>query len=138
MKFEQSISIDAEPAEIFAEFTKVSDWPVWDPETESAHIDGDFVVGATGKIKPKGSPTTKIELTEVTQDKSFTVECGLPLCKMHFVHLMEKMDTGTNVVNQLEFTGLLAPVFGRLFGKSINKSIPESLSGLKNHIESRR
>lgn len=136
MKFEQSISIDAEPMEIFSEFSKVSDWPVWDPETEAAQLDGDFVVGTTGTIKPKGAPTSKIKLTEVTKNKSFTVECGLPLCKMHFVHLFEKVDSGTKVINQLEFTGLLAPLFGRLFGKSINKTIPESLKGLKSHIES--
>ena len=139
MTFEHSISIDSNASDVFSTYVKVAEWPEWDPETESASLNGDFETGMTGKIKPKGSPVTKITLTEVTPDKSFTVECGLPLCKMHFVHLMNSKggNSGpeTEVVNKLIFSGLLAPVFARLFGKSIDKSIPGSLQGLKNHIE---
>lgn len=135
MQFEQSVYIDKEPKYIYEIFMDVSNWAVWDPETESASLNGDFAIGAKGKIKPKGAPESKIELTEVTMDKSFTVECCMPLCKMHFVHILDKEDHGTKVTNQLIFTGLLAPIFSRLFGSSINKSIPNSLNGLKIHIE---
>lgn len=135
MKFEQSINISVEPSNVFVEYQKVSDWAKWDPDTESASIEGDFVVGATGKVKPKGAPESKIQITELTQDRSFTIECNLPLCKMHFIHLMQPIESGTELINQVEFTGLLSPVFGRLIGKSINKSLPDSLKGLKNYIE---
>lgn len=135
MKFEQSIEISVEPKVVFAEYQKVSDWPKWDPETQSASIDGNFVKGTTGKIKPKGAPESKMQLIEVSPDRSFTVECKLPFCKMHFIHLMNPIDSGTQVINQVVFTGFLAPLFGRLIGKDINKSLPDSLKGLKNHIE---
>ena len=139
MTFEQSILIECNPSDVFSTLTKVSEWPEWDPETESASLDGDFVLGSSGKIKPKGSPETKITITELTPDQSFTVECGLPLCKMHFVHLINNKGGNsapqTEFVNQLIFSGLLGPVFARLFGKSINNTMPGSLQGLKNHIE---
>ena len=135
MKFEQSISINSNPAAIYTVYQNVSDWPIWDPETEAAALDGEFAVGSEGKVKPKGAPVSKITLTEVTPDKSFTVECNLPLCKMLFIHELNEIDEGTEVVNQVVFTGLLAPIFGRLIGKGIEKSIPDSLKGLKGYVE---
>ena len=135
MKFTQSIEISAEPQQVFAVYQNVADWPKWDPETEGASLEGDFAVGSMGKVKPKGAPESKILLTEVTQDRSFTVECKLPLCKMHFIHLMEPSDTGTKLVNEVEFTGLLAPIFGRLIGKGIDKGLPDSMGGLKKYVE---
>ena len=135
MKFEQSIDIFAEPAVVFKTYQNVSEWSKWDPDTESSSIEGDFIIGTLGKIKPKGVPESKILLTEVTQNRSFTVECKLPLCKMHFIHLMEPSKSGTKLVNQVMFTGLLSPLFGRIIGKGINKSLPSSLEGVKLHIE---
>lgn len=137
MQFEQSIYISDSPKNIYLAYENVSNWAVWDSETESASLSGEFVVGTTGKIKPKNAPESKIELIEVTKDKSFTVECGLPLCKMHFVHLLDQEAEGTKVTNQLIFSGFLAPIFSRLFGNSINRSILSSLNGLKKHIDSR-
>lgn len=136
MKFEQSIIINRDPADIYAVFKNVSDWSTWDPETESASLDGDFTVGTTGKIKPKGAPISKIVLTEITENQSITVESGLPLCKMHFVHLLNKVDDGTEVIMQLIFSGFLGPLFGRLIGNGINKALSGSLQGLKDHMES--
>jgi len=136
MGIKQSITITAEPADVFAVYKNVSEWPVWDPETESASIDGEFVVGTTGKIKPKGSPETKIHFIEVTDDRSFTVECGLPLCKIQFIHIIEPGLGGTEVTNRVEFSGPLSPVFRKLIGGAIEKGLPDSLQGIKRHIES--
>ena len=86
MKFEDSIIIEAPAEQIFSVYKQVADWPVWDAGTESSSIDGVFEVGTTGKIKPKGEPETAIEWIEMTDNKSFTVECKIPLCKMQFVH----------------------------------------------------
>lgn len=135
MKFEQLITISAEPAIVFSAYQNVSEWPKWDPETEASSLNGDFAVGTTGKIKPKGAPASKIQLIEVTQGSSFTVECNLPFCKMHFIHVMTPDEAGTKLVNQVVFTGLLSPLFGRLIGSSINKGLPDSLKGLKRYIE---
>ncbi len=135
MNYEQSITINCQPIEVYQTYEKVSEWPLWDSDTEAATINGSFIQGATGKIKPKGSPESKMKLTEVTPNRSFTVECALPFCKMHFTHVLNKVDDGTKVINQVRFTGFLAPLFSRLIGKEIKKSIPNSLKGLKEYIE---
>ena len=136
MQFESSIYVSAPAEKIFSVYAAVSQWPTWDLEVESASIEGTFTSGGTGKIKPKGAPESKIEITELTENQSFTIECKLPLCKMHFVHLLDAQDAAsTKVTNQLIFSGLLAPLFGRLIGKGIAKTIPSTLAGLKHHVE---
>ncbi|MFT4727228.1 MAG: hypothetical protein ACI9UN_001723 [Granulosicoccus sp.] len=135
MKFEDSIKIIASPAQVFAVYKDVANWPTWDPETVSASINGDFVVGTTGKIKPGKEPETKITWVEVTRDKSFTVECKLPLCKMQFIHEMTAENDQTLVVNKIELTGLLSSIFGLLIGSKLKQGVHQSLLGLKAHIE---
>jgi hypothetical protein len=57
---------------------------------------------------------------------------------MHFVHELAAQSNGsTTVVNKLAFSGLLAPVFGRLIGKGIAKSMPSTLGGLKKYVEAK-
>lgn len=136
MQFESSINVSASAARIFSVYAAVSKWVDWDLEVESASLDGAFVLGGTGKVKPKGAPETKITITELTPNKSVTTICQLPLCTMHFVHILnEQIDGSTQVINQLKFTGFLTPVFGRLIGKSIYKTMPNTLQGLKNYVE---
>ncbi|MDB4223424.1 SRPBCC family protein [Granulosicoccus sp.] len=135
MKFEDSITIDTTPEQVFLTYKDVANWPTWDPETVSASIDGDFVVGSTGKIKPGKEPETKITWVEVTPDKSFTVECKLPLCKMQFIHEMTAQNGRTLVVNKIELTGILASIFGLLIGSKLKQGVRQSLLGLKQHLE---
>jgi hypothetical protein len=135
MKFEDSITIDTTPEQVFLTYKDVANWPTWDPETVSASIDGDFVVGSTGKIKPGKEPETKITWVEVTPDKSFTVECKLPLCKMQFIHEMTAQNSRTVVVNKIELTGLLSSIFGLLIGSKLKQGVRLSLLGLKEHLE---
>jgi hypothetical protein len=133
--FEDSIRINTTPQRVFEIYKNVAQWPTWDPETISASIDGEFIVGATGKIKPEKEPETKITWIEVTRDKSFTVECKLPLCKMQFIHEMSAMNSQTLVVNKIELTGLLSSIFGLLIGSRLKRGVHQSLRGLKGHAE---
>lgn len=136
MQFEESLIISANSEQIYSLYKDVSGWSQWDPETESAEMNGEFRLGATGEIKPKGAPKSKIELIEVTENQSFTVQSKLPLCKMHFIHILEPHAEGTRVVNRVVFSGALSPVFGRLIGSGIKKGLPSVLQGLKSHVES--
>ncbi len=54
---------------------------------------------------------------------------------MHFIHRMDPIDSGTRLINQVAFSGLLSPLFARLIGKGINKGLPDSLKGIKQYIE---
>jgi hypothetical protein len=135
VKFEDSIRIITTPAQVFAVYKDVTNWPTWDPETISASIDGDFVVGATGTVKPGKESETKITWVEVTPDRSFTVECKLPLCTMQLIHEISAINHQTLVVNKMELTGLLSSIFGLVIGSKLKRGMHQSLLGLKNHLE---
>ena len=136
MAINESISITASADAIFSVYEDVANWPKWDKEVISSMLNGPFEVGTTGEIVPNGEPRSAITLTEATKDKSFTVECKLPLCKMHFIHELTEVDDATTVVNKAVFTGLLAPLFKRLIEPKLKGGISSSLENLKRYIES--
>jgi len=136
MQFEERITINATPEKIYPFYENVSGWSSWDPDVVSSSIDGEFVRGAKGKLKPTKGPEAKIEFTEVTKNKSFTTISKLPLCIMEFEHKLIPGDGKTEVVHKVTFEGLLSPLFGRLVGSGIKRGLPNTLKGLKNIVES--
>ena len=137
MQFEERIRIKATPEQIFAIYMNVSAWSNWDPDVLSSSIDGEFVSGIKGKLKPSKGPEAKIEFTEVTNNKSFTTISKLPLCKMSFEHELAPLGEETEAIHRVVFSGLLSPLFGRLIGSGIKKGLSATMQGLKNAAESR-
>ncbi|WP_457593974.1 SRPBCC family protein [Hydrogenimonas sp.] len=138
MQFEERITVNAAPEEIFSLYEDVSGWAEWDPEVLSASIEGSFEPGTRGKLKPAKGPEAKIEIAEVVKNSSFTVVSRLPLCTMHFEHiLLPAGDKATEVVHRVRFTGMSAPLFGRLIGSGIHRGLSSSLEGLKSAVESK-
>ena len=136
MKFSETIEINRPPQEVFTHYANVKDWSKWDSDVEYATIENDFKQGAIGTLKAKGAPKSKILFIEVTKDKSFTTLGKLPLCKIYFEHQLEVVDTNTTKVTHIViFDGLLAPLFGRMIGRGIQKHLPNALLGLKDLVE---
>ncbi len=137
MQIEEKIKIQAAPEQIFPFYESVSEWSSWDPDVKSSSIDGDFKTGTKGSLKPANGPEAKIELTEVTRNKTFTATSKLPLCTMSFRHELVPISEGTEVTHKFIFSGFFSPLFGRLIGSSIKKSLPNTMLGLKNAVESK-
>ncbi len=135
MEFKEQIVINTVPEKIYPFYSNVSDWAVWDPDVVSSSIDGKFVQGAKGRLKPANGPEAKIEFTEVTINKSFTTISRLPLCQISFKHELFGKEEQTKVTHSVKFSGLLSPLFGRLIGKQIKKVLPETMKGLKQAAE---
>ena len=136
MQFEERITINATPEKIYPFYENVSEWSSWDPDVVSSSIDGEFVRGAKGKLKPTKGPEARIEFTEVTKNRSFTTISKLPFCIMAFEHRLIPCNGKTEVVHKVSFEGLLSPVFRKLIGSGIKKGLPNTLKGLKDIVES--
>lgn len=135
MQFETSTFIAAQADTIFALYADVPNWPAWDPDAKAASIEGDFVSGAKGVITPNGGPKSTIHFTEVIRNRSFTVDCNLPLCLMRFEHELEAAAGGTRATHRVIFSGASAFLFGRVIGSGMKKSLPQALAGLKAAAE---
>ncbi len=138
MQFEASTQINAPSATVFSLYANVAGWPTWDHDVKTASLDGAFVSGAKGVIVPNGGPKSEIVFTEVVKDKKFIAQCKLPLCTMRFEHeLDDTQGSGTQATHRVIFQGLLAPLFGRLIGSGMRKTLPNALAGLKQAAEAK-
>ncbi|MGL6073219.1 MAG: SRPBCC family protein [Fimbriiglobus sp.] len=138
MKFEHTVEIAAQADVIYNLYADVAGWSKWDPEVVESSIQGAFVSGAIGSIKPKGGPKSELKFIQVQPNQSFTVQCKLPLCLMTFEHELTASGSSTKTTHRVRFTGFLSPLFGLLIGKQIKRTLPETMEGLKRAAEAAR
>ena len=131
MIIEETIKISSTPEHIFLLYKDVSNWNTWDKEVKESHLNGKFIEGTTGNLSPAKGPKSKILLSKVEENKSFTVESKLPLCLMYFEHILTPIDYGVLVTHRVKFEGPLSFIFGYLIGRQIKQGLPITLKGLK-------
>jgi hypothetical protein len=68
---------------------------------------------------------------EVVKNKTVVSQCKLPLGLMRFDYELNTSGGVTKVTHRTTFSGLLAPLWGRLIGSGMKKSLPAALAGLK-------
>ncbi|MCP5504960.1 MAG: polyketide cyclase/dehydrase and lipid transport [Chlamydiales bacterium] len=135
-----SVITKAGKADIWPFYANLSLWPDWDEDVVYAHIDepNKFICGARGIIKPAGGPKVKFELSEVENNKSFTVVSHLPLTKMIFAHyLRDNPDGTTTIIHQVEMEGLTSHIFAFIIGRKIKENLPYAMSKLVKLAESK-
>jgi hypothetical protein len=131
------ITIDSTLETVFAAYADVARWPEWDNEVREVHLPAGLKLGATGHLIPRQGPKAMITVTECTQLRSFTMQAALPLCKMHFGHMLREDQGKTTATHWVEFTGPLAFLFRQLIGKGITATLPTTLQWLKRHCEAK-
>jgi hypothetical protein len=113
--------------EIWSVYKDVSNWKTWDNAVISSELFGDFAVGTKGVLKPKGGPSAKFILTEVTENKSFSDRSFLPLAHIDFIHTIEDLGSKRKITHTIEMGGFLAPVFKLLIGKTLASGLEEAV-----------
>lgn len=135
MQFESSTTINAPISTVFGLYADVGNWPSWDPDLKESSLKGAFVSGAVGEVKPHSGPKSELKFVQVIQGKSVRMECKLPLGMMHFDYELQAQGNATVATHRTTFTGLLAPIWGRLIGSGMKKTLPAALAGLKAKAE---
>lgn len=135
MQVEHRINVAAPPELIFRIYEDVPGWRTWDPDTESATLEGPFAVGSRGKLTPTRGSTVPMRVTDVVRDRSFTVECRIPLFRMVFEHELVPLGSTTEVVHRVLFSGALSPLLGRMIARQLNSGLPLTLANLKRRAE---
>ena len=135
MIIEESIKVNSTPEHIFSFYKDVSNWNVWDKEVKASSLTGAFKNGSSGSITPSNGPKSKIWLSEVEENKTFTVKSKLPFCVMYFEHYLTPVDNAVLITHRVKFQGPLRFIFSYLIGKPIKKGLPVTLKGLKYSAE---
>ena len=120
---QETVETSAAPEAVWRLWSDVSEWSDWDADIDWARLDGRFETGGHGKLKPRGVPASDFHLASVVPGKSYTVESKLPLGKLVFHHELEPPAAGrTRFSHRATFSGPLSPLYGRVFGRKMEKS----------------
>lgn len=113
--YSEQVMTLATPEQIWAMWQDAASRPCWDSELEWVRLEGEFVVGTVGRMKPASGPEVKFCLSDVVPPRSFSDVAQLPLTRLVFNHEYLSPQEGDGVAqirHSVIMDGLLAPLFG--------------------------
>ena len=135
---ETTITTTATAEQIWALWSKPQEWNQWDEGNEWVQLDGLFAAGTKGYFKPAGGPKVRFILLEVLPKQRFKDRSFLPLTHLDFTHVYTPNSSkiqGGYITHRVEMRGWLTPIFSRIIGRDIQKSLPETLARLSRLAE---
>ena len=88
----------------------VNQWHTWQGDIEYAKLEGEFKVGNTFLLKPKGGPKVKIEIIRVERNKVFTDLTRFPFARMYGSHEFIMHGDELEIRTTMSIEGWLSPV----------------------------
>ena len=137
--FEHETTTAAPRETIWSVWKDVADWPQWDDGIEEVTLNGEFAVGATGKLKPSGGPRFPFEVTEIKDGHAFTDVTKLPLARLTFAHELRDGDQQgeTTIFQRISIEGPLTFLWSRVIGKDLKKDVPGTMRSLAEYAEAK-
>jgi uncharacterized membrane protein len=132
------IMIAAPPQRVFEELCDVERWPSWTASMTSVQRldDGPLAVGSRARVRqPKLSPA--VWRVVALDAESFTWVTENPGVRTIGKHSVEARKDGCQVALTIQFTGLLARLMGRLYGKRCREYLAMECEGLRKRCEER-
>lgn len=131
-----TITTAASAAAIWHVWQDVANWNTWDHGIEFSTLNGLFVEGTTGTLKPKGGPLVHTKLTHVVPMKAFIDESKLLFTRIIVSHSMQEVEGKIEVTHQIEMKGVLAFFFAQLIGRAMKKNLPKEMEAMVKQAES--
>ena len=118
----------------FARWADMATWPEWNTDTEWVRLDGPFVRGATGVLKPKGGPKVRF-VVETLTDSDFVDVSLLRGARLTFAHHIVAVDAGSRVEVAVSLDGPLSKFWSLVLGKGLKASLQRDLDLLVQTAE---
>lgn len=134
-RFAHTETTTAEASRIWEIWTKVDQWYTWDTGLKSAQLNGPFVLGAKGKLKPDKGPSARFKIVALDPGKSYTFKTKLPFGGLFVKRTLETTDKGTLFTHEVWFEGLTKNVFARKFGPRYQEMLPLVMRTIKTIAE---
>ncbi|GAB2644942.1 DUF1731 domain-containing protein [Nocardia goodfellowii] len=126
-RYTQFIALPTEAVwEVVADLPR---WPEWNPGVVSVRLDGPLEVGTTGAYLPRGRANELVHgrfaepftITAVTPGQALTLEQPEPAGTMRITWTVVPRDGGTEVGQELTFTGPSAPATRAIVGTLLER-----------------
>jgi len=128
--YSENVTTKATAEQIWAMWQDVSSWPCWDSELKSVKLNGNFIEGTTGIIKPVNGPKVIFTLKRVEPFQAFSNVARLPFTNLIFNHEYfgsPEKGGSAQICHSVIMTGWLAPVFGFLIGNKIKNHLRDAM-----------
>lgn len=139
-EFEHSEEAAASRSGLWALYSDVTTWPEWDRGIEWIRLDGEFLKGTPGTIKPFGQDALPFRLTNVTAEGGFSDETEIPGAgvTIGFKHTLESAGEGRcRITHRVSVFGPGADALAPAIGADMVRGIPETMKSLLRMAQER-
>ena len=132
-EFEHSIVTKARKETIWALYSRVESWPLWDHGIEDVSLEGAFREGTRGKIKPEGQGLLSYRITLADSEKGFSDETVIDDlgATIEFDHTFSDLpDGGVLLTNHVTVRCPDKEGTEREIGEGISSGVPKTMENI--------
>jgi Polyketide cyclase / dehydrase and lipid transport len=125
----------ASPESIWAIWTDVANWYLWDKGLKNATLREPFQLNAKGSILSLEDRKSKFKVVAFEKGKSYTFKTNLPLGGLYVKRYLEVKNGRTVFTHEVWFSGLTGGIFANMFGEKFKAMLPEVMENIKKMAE---
>jgi carbon monoxide dehydrogenase subunit G len=138
MEYEKSLTVAAEPAEVWEVLSDIERWPerITTYEEVRRLDDGDLRVGSRARVKQKGLKAGDWEVSELVEDRAFTWSSRQPGVQIVGRHTVSTDPDGrTRLTLVLQQSGWLSGLVAMALGRKVREYVDLEAEALKAAAE---
>lgn len=116
--------------QVWKVWTDLNQWHTWQSDIEYAKLDGEFQVGNTFLLKPKGGPRVNIEIIKVEPNRQFTDLTRFPGAKMYGSHEFVIHGDELEIKTTMSIEGPLSFVWRKIVAEDVANGMMEQTDNL--------
>jgi uncharacterized protein YndB with AHSA1/START domain len=116
--------------QVWKVWTDLNQWHTWQSDIEYAKLEGEFKVGNTFLLKPKGGPKVNIEIIKVEPNRQFTDLTRFPGAKMYGSHEFVIQGDELEIKTTMSIEGPLSFVWRKIVAEDVVNGMMEQTENL--------
>ncbi|MHB8140734.1 MAG: SRPBCC family protein [Vulcanimicrobiaceae bacterium] len=116
--------------EVWKLWTDVNRWHTWQPGIEYAKLDGEFKVGNTFQLKPKGGSRVSIQIVKVESGRQFTDLTRFPGARMFGCHEFIPHGDELEIRTTMNIEGFLSFLWRKIVAENVADGMAEQTEAL--------
>ncbi|KAF0205674.1 MAG: hypothetical protein FD173_844 [Gallionellaceae bacterium] len=116
--------------QVWKVWTDLNQWHTWQSDIEYTKLEGEFKVGNTFLLKPKGGPKVNIEIIKVEPNRQFTDLTRFPGAKMYGSHEFVIHGDELEIKTTMSIEGPLSFVWRKIVAEDVANGMMEQTENL--------